>query len=84
MEFNPKDKRGKNLPKELFEKFGELTFSVEDEKESETKKEINNLYQLLNLDIYKEKYTISLNKKNSIKYQSIYKDFESGKFERII
>ncbi|HWA52325.1 MAG TPA: DNA primase [Patescibacteria group bacterium] len=76
---NPKD-----LPQELFEKYGELTLKESSDSDSAIKKEINNLYKLLNLDILKKKYKEESDKEKALLYQKQYKDFESGAFERII
>ena len=76
---NPKD-----LPKELFDKFGELILSVETENNKEIKAEINNLYRLLSLELTLDKYKNSKDKKTALIYQKQHKDFDSGKFERII
>jgi DNA primase len=85
-EFDPKVISGKNLPKELFDKYGELFLSVDEEtaqKES-IKSEINNLYKLISLDYFKEKYKKAKDKKESAIYQQKYKEFDSDEFERII
>ncbi len=78
------DGNPKNLPRELFDKFGELTMLHDVTDLSLAKSEANNLYQILNKDFYKEKYTTSSDKKESLIYQQKYKDFDSGNFERII
>ena len=74
----------KKLPKELFDKFGELTLSPELEDASDLKKEINNIYRLLALDATLDKYKKTKDKKASLIYQKQHKDFDSGEFERII
>lgn len=78
------DGNPKNLAKELLTKYGELTLLIEETHEIEIKKEINNLYRLLNLDKLKEKYKNARDLKLSVEYQKKYKDFDSYNFERII
>lgn len=83
-EYDPKTPSGKNLPKELFDKFGELVLSVESDDKKELKDEVNELYRLISLQKIRESYKISQDEKESVVYQKQYKDFESGNFERII
>jgi len=83
-EFKPEDKAGKNLPKELFEKYGELVLSEEEESEKTLINEINNLFKRMSLDFYKEKYKNAATKEESLIFQQKYKEFDSDKFERII
>ena len=78
------DGDAKNLPKELFDKFGELTLSPQISDSMDLKKEINNLYRLLALDATLNKYKSAKDKKEALIYQKQHKDFDSGQFERII
>lgn len=78
------DGNPKALPKELFDKFAELTLGGVEDSEKEAKEEINNLYKLLNMSYLKDMYQKSDDKKKSLEYQQKYKDFDSGHFERII
>src|SRR5258708_941078 len=59
------DGDAKNLPKELFDKFGELTLSPQISDSMDLKKEINNLYRLLALDATLNKYKSAKDKKET-------------------
>ncbi|CAN5360441.1 hypothetical protein BH10PAT1_BH10PAT1_7480 [soil metagenome] len=78
------DDFGKSLPKEIFERFSEIVLSVEDDKESEMKTQINTLYKFLSLDLLKQKLMASKDQDSSSNLQKQYKDFDSDVFERII
>jgi DNA primase len=75
---------GKSLPKELFEKFGDLVLGVEEGEDKEIKGEINELYKILSHSFLKQELLNSKESHESGSLQNKLKDLESGKFERII
>jgi len=75
---------GKSLPKELFEKFGDLVLSADEGTEKEIKAEINELYKILSRELLKQELLNSKESHESGGLQGKLKDLDSDKFERII
>jgi DNA primase len=78
------DGNPKNLPKELFDKFGELSLSDISDTPAKIVSEINEIYRILSLVQIKEKLMGSKTQIDRSNLQKEHKDFDSGDFERII
>jgi DNA primase len=74
----------KFLPKELFEKFSMIVFSINEIEEKEIKSEINKVYAELWGEVIKTKMRVVESSKEYSKLQKLLKDFNSAEFERII
>ena len=78
------DGNPKNLPKELFDKFGELLLYPQISELGNPKKEINDIYKLLSLEDLKQRQIAEKDEKELQTLQQKFKDFNSDDFERII
>ncbi len=78
------DGNPKNLPKELFDKFGELLMFPQISEVGNPKKEINDIYRILSLEDLKQRQMTESDEKKLQILQQKFKDFNSDNFERII